>query len=316
MTTRGRTPTKTTPENPGPKVNDAALAETEQAAKTLAQVNGALNEGIAFGQIIGRIQMAAFVGNVSDATLVACYEEAKKSTTWRGLPVPGGNGETFKDFDQFCQKALGKTDRRFRQIVGNRSLLGQAAFEQAEQLGLRQVDYNAIKALPAPEQELVRRAVQETKTRDEVVSLIEELASRSAQREQASTKVIEDERKEHAATKRRLEATVKMRDRAEAEAARITTLEPNEALAELRAEASKKTAAVLGMVQGHLRQALLALSHEEQDQSTFMASLVGEVVRDLARLRDEFQLVDLSNAEDAARAAEVEQWAGPAKKKG
>ncbi|PAT41189.1 hypothetical protein CK623_02815 [Vandammella animalimorsus] len=82
--------------------------------------------------------------------------------------------------DEFCEVKLGKSYKRLQAIAANRNLIGQEAFEQAEKLGLRQVDYNAIKALPAPDQELIRRAVEEAKSRDEVLDVLQELAARNA----------------------------------------------------------------------------------------------------------------------------------------
>jgi predicted phosphoribosyltransferase len=55
----------------------------------------------------------------------------------------------------------------------------ESAFEQAEKIGLHQKDYAAIKALPAPDQELVRRAVEEAVSRDDVLEILQEMAAKN-----------------------------------------------------------------------------------------------------------------------------------------
>lgn len=82
-----------------------------------------------------------------------------------------------------------------------------------------------------------------------------------------------------------------------------------------RAEVEKKATHVmrdcLGAVRGGLRQALVALNDapDYASKGVFMAGLVGAVQADLAALREEFNLPDVSSAADQALAAEVAQWA-------
>ena len=120
------------------------------------------------------------------------------------------NGSNFESLEEFCQIKLGKTYGRLQHLVANRNLIGQEAFEQAERLGLRQVDYNAIKTLPAPDQELVRRAVEEAQSRDEVLDLLQELAARHAKEKEALTQQVEEGKLEHAAVAKRLEVVIFM----------------------------------------------------------------------------------------------------------
>lgn len=89
---------------------------------------------------------------------------------------------------------------------------------------------------------------------------------------------------------------------------------PDSILLELQKEATALMNDALGCVRGQLRGACLALKqhaelNESGDQSLFMAGLLGQVQADLAALRHEFDLPDLSNAADAQAAAEVAQWA-------
>lgn len=75
----------------------------------------------------------------------------------------------------------------------------------------------------------------------------------------------------------------------------VRLLPPDEELKRVQAAASNALAETLGMVQGSLRQALIALNNRG-DNTVFMAGLVGQVVAELAALREEFNLPDVSEA--------------------
>jgi len=92
---------------------------------------------------------------------------------------------------------------------------------------------------------------------------------------------------------------------------------PDQVLLEIQKEATALMNDALGCIRGQIRQSLIALSnHSEDDHSIFMAGLVGQLQGDLNALREEFNLPDVSTAAQQALAAEVAQWALPAKKDG
>lgn len=101
-------------------------------------------------------------------------------------------------------------------------------------------------------------------------------------------------------------------DKLRAQVKRVQAAPPDEQLLHLQKEATSIMNDALGAVRGGLRQALMALNDVPEgapSQSVFMAGLVGQVAADLAALREEFNLPDVSNAADAALAADVAQWA-------
>lgn len=101
-------------------------------------------------------------------------------------------------------------------------------------------------------------------------------------------------------------------DKLRAQVKRVQAAPPDEQLLHLQKEATAVMNDALGAVRGNLRQALLALNDVPEgapSQTVFMAGLVGQVAADLAALREEFNLPDVSNAADAALAVEVAQWA-------
>ena len=89
---------------------------------------------------------------------------------------------------------------------------------------------------------------------------------------------------------------------------RIKRATPDEALKQVQAEAADIVSEVLGLVRGTFRHALQELSGLGQDE-IYMAGMVGQVVAELALLREQFDLPDLSNARDAQLAADVAKWA-------
>lgn len=157
----------------------------------MAQVRTEIEEAVAFGRALGRGETATFYETISHSVSLASYEDAKKSKTYRFLVNPKTRNY-FTSLDEFCEVNWGVSYRRMQQIAGNRNLIGQEVFEQSERLGLRQIDYNAIKALPAPEQEIVKRAVREDSSREEVVVLIQELAGQHQREREEKDKRIVD----------------------------------------------------------------------------------------------------------------------------
>ena len=103
-------------------------------------------------------------------------------------------------------------------------------------------------------------------------------------------------------------------DKLERDRQRIARLPADAALAETQNEAAAILADALGAIRGNLRHALIALANagdERGANTVFMAGLVGQLAAELALLREEFDLPDVSNAADLKLAAEVAQWGNP-----
>jgi len=107
-------------------------------------------------------------------------------------------------------------------------------------------------------------------------------------------KVALREAREEAASKDELlDKKNKTIDRMAAQQKRIKKLPPDEALAELQREAQGIFNDARGLAQGSLRQALLALSEHEGDNTIFMAGLAGQLKNDITALQLEFGLPDI-----------------------
>ncbi|PTT40219.1 hypothetical protein DBR23_08950 [Acidovorax sp. HMWF018] len=123
---------------------------------------------------------------------------------------------------------------------------------------------------------------------------------------------VREARAEKAAVDKVLSDKNTANDKLRAQLKRIATIPPDDALADLQREATAHMNDALGAVRGGLRAALIALNNhgdERGQQAVFMAGLVGQVAAELATLREEFNLPDVSNAADIALAGEVAQWA-------
>ena len=259
------------------------------------------NEVFAAGVDIGRLEALDFVATIATSALLSIFENVKKSKGWRLMRDPrSGDGRHFASLDEFCEIKLGKSYRRFRELAANRVVIGQEAFEQAERIGLRQVDYNTIKALPAPDQELVRRAVEESKSRDEVLDLLQELAARHGQEKQALTKQVDELKAEADATSQLLADKNKALDKAKAAARRIANAPLEEQVAEELAEVNKRFHGALGYVRGDLRLGFQKLFDREQagdaepgSYRQVMAGYVREIEHELAVLKGDFFLYDV-----------------------
>lgn len=116
---------------------------------------------------------------------------------------------------------------------------------------------------------------------------------------------LREARAEHDATKAVMSKKQARIDQLERTQARIAKLPPDEELEKLQQEATTHLLAAQGAIRGQLRAALIALQNHQEDNSTFMAGMVGQLMADLSLLRDEFNLPSLA---DGAQ-PEWQRWA-------
>lgn len=303
--------TANTPAQPtsAPELLPAAVERIE-AVQNVALSHDQNDAVLAAGIDLGRLEALDFLAVTANTAMLAIFENVKKSKAWRLLrnPASGRNGQ-FESLEEFCEIKLGKSYKRLRTLSAQKNLLGQDAYEQAERLGLRDVDYNAIKTLPAPDQELVRRAVEDAQSRDEVLDLLQELAGRHAKEKEALTKEAAEARAEKQAVEKVLQTKNQQIDKLQL----VQVLPPDELYQEVKKKASAVSNDALGAVRGGVRQALIAVKDapgEGPSKTVFMAALVGQLQAELNALREEFNLPDVSTAADQELAAEVAQWAG------
>jgi hypothetical protein len=122
---------------------------------------------------------------------------------------------------------------------------------------------------------------------------------------------VREVRKDKSAVEKVLELKNKQIDKLQL----VQTLPPDEQLIELHKTATAMMHEALGVIRGHVRQALVAINDHPSDTGTgvFMAGLIGQIQRELTALRDEYHLPDVSSAEEQAVMAAAAIWSAPQK---
>lgn len=277
-------------------VNVMAAADLEVAEQAEA-IYGLGSSG-------GIIQFATFVANISDSAILAAYEDVKKSKGWKYLRSQKA-GNAFPNLEAFCEERFGYSERRLRQISGNKELLGGNHFEQAERLGLRQVDYNLIKALPAPKQEIIKEALTEGATKEELQKAIRELAAADQKEIETLTARAEEAEASLEARARTLEDKNSKIDQLSEEVAkvkkRVKALPPADVGEEIRKEVTTLAAQAEVGIRA-MRAGLQALAdHSEAhgiDHGDFTAGLICQLELTLRQLRGEFDVKTAPDSDD------------------
>lgn len=182
--------------NPGHVVTDAdtptlpALVET---ANQVAAGDAVIMDSLETLKAVGRIEAFQFVATVADRVIAETYVKIKESKTYKGLPYrdAGGKVATVATLEEFCEAFMPKSRRRCEELANNLHLLGPELYEQSEAMGLRQRDYNAIKALPGDQQEIIKQAVA-AKDKDTVIELLQDMAVKFDKEKTALTKANAD----------------------------------------------------------------------------------------------------------------------------
>ena len=263
------------------EANDAAHAMAVQIGYQGAMTVGALEDEIRFYQ---------------RRTVEAILETGKRLLVLREL-FPKGNSQIGKNAEfEMRVELLG-----FSKSTAYRFM--QAATKTAKSANLALLSTQVKSA----------SAFLELVTHDDDV--LENLAEMDDVEKMSASQLraaLRESRAEKSAVEGVVETKNKVIDRLYLEQQRIQKLPSNKLLLDLQREATTIMNDALGAVRGGLRQALMALNDVPEgapSQAVFMAGLVGQVAADLSALREEFNLPDVSNAADAALAADVAQWA-------
>ncbi len=78
-----RTPKAITAPTEGPALNETALATLEAAPAQLVAAHEAMDEVLAAGIDLGRLEAMDFVLTVTSSASLSIYENIKKSKAWR-----------------------------------------------------------------------------------------------------------------------------------------------------------------------------------------------------------------------------------------
>jgi hypothetical protein len=276
------------------------LPAMSAAATELAGADAVIMDSFDAIKAIGHIESAIFLRQVADKLIAETAIKVRESKQFKGLPYKdaAGNVRHVADFPEYCEVFLGKSYRRTMELISNYNQLGPELYEQAERLGFRQRDYNAIKALPADDKLLIAQAIEEENL-DKALDLMQEMAAKHhREKEQLA--------KQTAALAETLEAKDKViKDKTsviDTQAERLALLENSkrkedsqpvsaeQRLLDLRSNLQITTADLKANVMTRLRKGVKELTEHTRSDDAFAAACLIEISRELAILRDEYNL--------------------------
>lgn len=289
---RNATPT---PESREVPANEVVIAEESSAANRLAVMTIEANEqAMSIAKQVG-YSGAVTVGALEDEirfyqrrTVEAVLETGKRLLVLKELTPHG----------EFTQRVemLGFSDRTARRFM-------QAALKTAKSANLAALG-NQVKSASA---------FLELVTHDDDV--LENMAEMDDIDRLSATELrnrLREAKAEKEASDKLLENKNKQIDKLEREKERIARMAPDEALADLKAQATRIANDAVGAIKGGVRQAMLQL-HElphGASQTAFAAGLLGEMQAEINALREEFGLPDIASAAERELAADTQAWAG------
>ena len=189
--------TKSEVEYQGNQLTEAdlpGLPVAKEALDIIAIKAAGVSESFDVIKAIGRIEAAQFFTTVGDKLIAETAIQIRNGKKYKELTFTDENGNIryIRDFQEFCTVFLGKSYSRVWEIIGNYNLLGSDLFEQAEKIGFRQQDYNALKALPSDEKRMIAQ-VMEDESIDKALEVIQALAAKAHRDREESLKTITDQ---------------------------------------------------------------------------------------------------------------------------
>jgi hypothetical protein len=254
-------------------------------------------------KMVGRIEAADFLATVAEKMIAETAVALKQSKKYKGLPFTdeNKNRRQVATFEEFCKYKLGKSRRRIDELVSNYNQLGPDLYEQAERIGFRQRDYNALKALPNDDRLIIAQAI-ESEDLEKALDLMQQLAAKHHREKETTSKQLVDLTDTLEAKDNVIKDKTKMLD---SQAERLAKLEnaqrkendqpvsAEQRLLDARSHLQMVTADIKANVTTRLRKAVKNLYEQElegDNEQTFMASCLIEIGLELAILRDDYNL--------------------------
>ena len=159
--------------------DNAELTVIQQENNDVAAADAVIIGSFDVIKALGRIEAAQFFTTVGDKLIAESAIKIREGKQYKGLPYQddAGNLRHVGDFSEFCQAFLGKSYTRTMELISNYNQLGPDLYEQAEKLGFRQRDYNALKALPVDDKALIAQAI-ESESFENALDLMQQLAAK------------------------------------------------------------------------------------------------------------------------------------------
>ncbi len=238
---------------PSPEITPERGAELLQAQNTMAVADQAVMDMAPVSEALGRIKAAEFFRHVGDIIVAQTFVDLRNSKKYKEYPVKDKDGtlRRCQNFEEFCQLAFGKSYTRCYELSKNLHLLGPDLYESAEAIGFKSRDYQALKALPADEQEIVKTALA-AESKDQVLDILQDLAARHVSEKKAMQKKTEDLEADLEARSKLMATKDEKLDRLSMDLEKLKSLPPNKReelrLEQEEAAANKLTTALMKAV--------------------------------------------------------------------
>lgn len=285
--------------------DDSANAMIQTAEGLGAGINMVLGYEEPLRQL-GQLDAFEFMRRVADVAVAQIFENVKNTKAYVGLPYKGEDGvlRRVATLDEFCEVKLGKSYRRCMDLSQNLRALGPELYEQSERLGLRNKDYRAILALPAEDQALVKKAIEATNSREEVIDLLQEMAAHHHSEKESFAQQLQSKDEVVASKQKLVDYQADQIDALNKKASFVATAAPSERLEGIRTELLAHAAGIEGALAGKLAPCFAALKEHLAEHGgecdAYLSSTLGQIERAVREIRESFGLL---------RAEDVAPWA-------
>ncbi|MCQ8182207.1 hypothetical protein NP603_13880 [Methylomonas sp. SURF-1] len=301
-----RTPMETkAPDTDVTLVQEKNVNELVEAGQQAGIAQAAVLDSFDVVKAIGQLEVAGFMRQVADKLTAEIAIKVRESKKYKGLPYKDaeGNVRQVADFSEYCEVFLGKSYRRIAELVSNYNQLGPELYEQAEKIGFRQRDYNALKALPADDRQLIAQAIEEENL-DKALDLMQEMAAKHHREKAELTKRAEELTHTIEAKDKVIKDKTGVIDRQAEQLALLETKQKSvsaeQRLLDLRSNLQISAAGIKANVMTELRKHVKALyEYAEQtgvSETAFLTTCLIEISRELNILQGEYDLPDTINA--------------------
>ena len=283
-----------------PEIDEARVAAAHEAMRSdaIAQQQTIASNVFGLGRAVGAAMMANMIKSISAAAEVRAFEEVNKSKAFKDLAIthPDGSIRPAENIDEFCRVIFG---RGYKAMADQKVLLerlGEETYENATRLGLNRGQLRLLVSLPEEDRAIVEDAMR-SESKPDVLAAIQTLASKLDEvRGQ-----VDEMKAENQADKELLAEKNRLLDAERAKSKRIRDIPADEDLAELRKAVAAIADDARGAIVGQLREGIATLfTHHDKsggDSVLWAAGIVGQLVKDIAALRDQFGLPDMAGAE-------------------
>ncbi len=259
-----------------PDITPERGAELLAAQNTMTAVDAAVLDVADLYKALGRIEMGHFLQQVQDVVIAKAFVQIKSDKKYKHLTYrdESGNVKRFQTLEEFCERTFGKSYRRINELANNLHTLGGDLYEAAEAIGFKARDYQALKALPQDEQEIVKTALA-AESKDQVLDILQDLAARHQSERAAAKKEAEDLKADLDARDKLLTDRSEKLDKVSLDLEKLKSLPPNKRarlqLEQEQAAAERINAACVkaeGEINLHLAEVADVLALDELSQTT------------------------------------------------